>query len=46
MSWCEVGLGNFSGILVSLEGFVCGGGSLVAERKLSEVAVVVALPVF
>ena len=45
VSGSQVGLGDFGGVLVCLEGLVCGGLSLVAESELSEVAVVVAFPV-
>jgi hypothetical protein len=41
----EVSLGNLGGVLVSLERLVGGGLALVAESKLSEVTVVVTLPV-
>jgi hypothetical protein len=42
--WCKVGLGNFGSILVSLEGLVGRLLSLVANRKLSKVSVVISLP--
>jgi hypothetical protein len=45
VGWSKVSLGHFGGVLVCLEGLVGGGRSLVTERKLGEVAVVVALPV-
>ena len=45
MSWCKVGLGNFGGVLVSLERLVCGDLSLVAKRELGKIAVVVAFPI-
>lgn len=42
----EVGLGNLGGSLVGLEGLVRGGLALVAGGELSEVTVVVTLPVW
>lgn len=45
VGWCKISLGNFGGVLVGLKGLVCGSCSLVADRELSEIAVVVALPV-
>ena len=42
--WSKVGLGNFSGVFVSLEGLVGGLLSLVANSKLSKVSVIVPLP--
>lgn len=42
---CKVGLGNFSGVLVSFEGLVRGLLSLVANGELSEITVIVSLPV-
>jgi len=41
---CKVGLGNFGGILVSLERLVCRLLALVANSELSEVTVVITLP--
>ena len=41
----EIGLGDFGGILVGLKRFVGGALSLLRNGKLSEVTVVVALPV-
>jgi hypothetical protein len=43
--WCKVSLSNFGGVLVSLEGLVGRLLPLVANGKLSEVSVVVTLPV-
>lgn len=41
----EVGLSNFSGALVGLEGSISGTLAAVADGKLGQVAVVIALPV-
>jgi hypothetical protein len=41
---CKIGGCNFGGSLVSLQRLVCGDLALLAKRKLSEVAVVIALP--
>jgi hypothetical protein len=43
--WCKVGLSNLSGILVSLKRLVGRLLSLVANCELSEVSVVITLPV-
>ena len=45
VGWCKVGLRNFGGVLVGLEGLVGGLLSLVTNGKLSEVTVVITLPV-
>jgi hypothetical protein len=45
VGWCKVGLCNFGGVLVSLEGLVGRLLSLVTNGKLSKVTVVIALPV-
>lgn len=45
MSRGQVGLRNLGGRLVGLERLVGRGLALIAEGKLGEVAVVVALPV-
>jgi hypothetical protein len=45
VGWCKVGLCNFGGVLVSLEGLVGGLLSLVANGELSKVTVVITLPV-
>lgn len=44
MGRCKVGLGNFGGVLVSLERLVGRGLSLVTKGELGEVTVVVTLP--
>lgn len=43
--WREIGLGNFGGVLVCLEGLVGRLLSLVANGELSKVTVVITLPV-
>ena len=43
--WCKIGLSNFGGILVSLEGLIGRLLSLIANGKLSKVSVVISLPV-
>lgn len=45
VGWCKVGLCNFGGVLVSLEGLVGRFLSLVANGELSKVTVVITLPV-
>ena len=45
VGWCKVGLRDFGGVLVSLEGLVGGLLSLVANGEFSEVTVVITLPV-
>ena len=45
MGGSQVSLGNFGGILVSLEGLVGRLLSLVTNGKLSKVTVIIALPV-
>ena len=42
--WCQVGLSNFGGVLVSLERLVGRLLSLVANGKLSKITVVITLP--
>jgi hypothetical protein len=44
MGWCEVGLGNFCGVLIGLEGLVGGLLTLIANGKLSEITVIITLP--
>ena len=44
MSRCKVGLRDFGGILVSLEGLVSGSLALVTKSEFGQVAVVVSLP--
>ena len=44
VGWCEVGLGNFCGSLVGLEGLVGRLLTLVPNGKLSEIAVIITLP--
>ncbi len=45
VSWGKIALGNLGSGLVSLEGLVGGLLALVANGKLSEVAVVITLPI-
>lgn len=45
VGWGKFGLGNLGGSLVGVEGLVGGVLALVANGELSEVTVVVALPV-
>jgi hypothetical protein len=45
VSWCEIGLSNFGGVLVCLQRLIGRLLSLVANRELSKVTVVVTLPV-
>ena len=45
VGWREVGLCNFGGVLISLEGLVGRLLSLVANGELSKVTVVITLPV-
>ena len=45
VGWCKIGLCNFSGVLVSLEGLVGRFLSLVANGELSKVTVVITLPI-
>jgi hypothetical protein len=42
--WCQIGLSNFGGVLISLERLVGGLLSLVANGKLSKITVVITLP--
>lgn len=44
MGWCKVGLCNFGGVLVSLKRLIGRLLSLVANSELSEVTMVVTLP--
>jgi hypothetical protein len=45
VGWCKIGLGNFGSILVSLQRLVCRLLALLANGELSEVTVVVTLPI-
>jgi hypothetical protein len=45
MCWCKVGLSNLGGILVSLKRLISRLLSLVANRKLGKVSVVITLPI-
>jgi hypothetical protein len=42
--WRKVGLGNFGCVLISLQGLIGGFLSLVTNGELSEVSVIVSLP--
>jgi len=45
VSWGEIGLSDIGSALVCLEGLVCGLLALIANGKLSQVTVVITLPV-
>ena len=45
VSWSQIGMSNFSGSFISLKGLVGRSLALVANGELSQVTVIITLPV-